>query len=523
MALREDYNGTNVDITGGLVDAPIGTRSPQPVIASPLISRDAAYLSSCTVIDGRLIIAYLHGTLPSAMASTDTTYDFQREMTPGDFIMLQWGGQFEYITVGALDSGTTYAITRDSTSETWGALDWPENMPYIILGAAGAGRLELSAEGGAPRLRIIEQGATADAETTLGVLGELNGHYGITTSTIGLGLGEYATGKANLTYDPSNGLRLRIYNTDYIQLDTAGNALVTNKLQLKGASSALAIGSTPPTSASAGTGVWLDRTGLYALTSNAARTVVNDGGLRVARDSNGLRFVSDSNILTDTDATDGRIFHQSSDGALVIKAPSGYLNIDVGKAALRANISGTPAFWKLLSKGSSSPGDANSNVQLAFGTSSNNYVMLEQASGKPLLNLYLGTGSSPQRQGGFFHQQTAPTYVPLYRMVSLNVAASGGTGYIGSEDYGDGTYIKFAHVMLVGFKVSDGTSQMWCYGSLYKPSSSYNAIYFTTDRGAVSATSGEHFVFLNSSGQLAIRNNSGSAFHYIGWAVTTQK
>lgn len=148
--------------------------------------------------------------------------------------------------------------------------------------------------------------------------------------------------------------------------------------------------------------------------------------------------------------------------------------------------------------------------------------ILKDAAGKPLLNLYLGTGASPQRQGGFYYQYTNPTYVPLYRMVSLNVAASGGTGYIGTEDYGSGTYIQFAHVMLVGFKVSDGTSQMWCYGSLYKPSSSYNAIYFTTDRGAVSATSGEHFVFLNSSGQLAIRNNSGSAFHYIGWAVTTQ-
>jgi hypothetical protein len=212
MALKDDYNGTGVDITGGLIDAPLGTRSAQTVIASPLISRDAAYLGSYTVLDGKLIIAYLQGTLPSAMASTDTSYDFQREMTPGDFLLLRWGGQFEYITVGALDSGTTYAITRDSTTETWGALDWPLGMPYVVLGAEGAGRLELSAEGGAPKLRIISQGATADAETTLGVLGELNGHYGISTSTIGLGLGvsngTAAPTGAVLTVDATNGMKI---------------------------------------------------------------------------------------------------------------------------------------------------------------------------------------------------------------------------------------------------------------------------------------------------------------------------
>lgn len=42
-----------------------------------------------------------------------------------------------------------------------------------------------------------------------------------------------------------------------------------------GASAALAFGSTPPTSASAGTGIWLDRTGLYGLASNVAQAQFN--------------------------------------------------------------------------------------------------------------------------------------------------------------------------------------------------------------------------------------------------------
>lgn len=44
---------------------------------------------------------------------------------------------------------------------------------------------------------------------------------------------------------------------------------------LSGASAALAFGTTPPTSAAAGTGIWLDRTGLYGLASNVVQAKVS--------------------------------------------------------------------------------------------------------------------------------------------------------------------------------------------------------------------------------------------------------
>ena len=108
-------------------------------------------------------------------------------------------------------------------------------------------------------------------------------------------------------------------------------------------------------------------------------------------------------------------------------------------------------------------------------------------------------------------------------MVSLKVAANGGTGYIGTQDYGSGTYIQYAFVILHGWKDADGGTPVWCMGGLYKPASSYNAIYFTNDNSLVKTGSGDHFVYLNSDGHFAIRNDSGSVYQYQGIVFTTQK
>lgn len=50
-----------------------------------------------------------------------------------------------------------------------------------------------------------------------------------------------------------------------------GNLTIDGLLQMLGANGAIAIGTTPPTSASAGTGLWIDRTGVYGLLSNVVQ------------------------------------------------------------------------------------------------------------------------------------------------------------------------------------------------------------------------------------------------------------
>lgn len=76
-----------------------------------------------------------------------------------------------------------------------------------------------------------------------------------------------------------------------LTFDASAGAEITKKLTMPGASSAIAIGTTPPTAANAGTGVWIDRTGLYGL---------NGGVYQVKIDAtNGALYAGEGNIRID--------------------------------------------------------------------------------------------------------------------------------------------------------------------------------------------------------------------------------
>lgn len=116
-------------------------------------------------------------------------------------------------------------------------------------------------------------------------------------------LGSNASAKANALWDFSAGSfiiriattkRIELTSTGYLYIrDSAGNAVftfdsssgaeITKKLTMPGTSSALAIGATPPTSATSGTGIWLDRTGLYNLVSSVQNFKMDatDGALYI--------------------------------------------------------------------------------------------------------------------------------------------------------------------------------------------------------------------------------------------------
>ena len=73
---------------------------------------------------------------------------------------------------------------------------------------------------------------------------------------------------------------------------------------MSGASSAIAIGATPPTSASTGTGIWVDRTGMYGLTTNVVQTKfdavtgkITAGGGSVWLDANGIGLYGDGGTI----------------------------------------------------------------------------------------------------------------------------------------------------------------------------------------------------------------------------------
>ena len=55
-----------------------------------------------------------------------------------------------------------------------------------------------------------------------GAIGDLNGLYGYATSEYGTAFGQYSAGQVNITTDPTNGFRIRSYDTPVFQADTAG-------------------------------------------------------------------------------------------------------------------------------------------------------------------------------------------------------------------------------------------------------------------------------------------------------------
>lgn len=112
-------------------------------------------------------------------------------------------------------------------------------------------------------------------------------------------IGRYGSGSGGwLRWDRSLGnLKLGYSNACSMAFDGSG-ACIVGKLQMPGASGAIAIGATPPTASNAGTGVWIDRGGLTSLSANASQLKINAtngkfvaGSDTVTIDSNGITIV----------------------------------------------------------------------------------------------------------------------------------------------------------------------------------------------------------------------------------------
>jgi len=172
-----------------------------------------------TPFGGILIVGKDEGNLAATAAPADTSMDFAKAMTLNDFVLFKGVGKVEYVQVGTLVSGTRYNVTRNLDAST--ADEWLAGTPFMVLGNTGDGRIELNASD-TPRINLFTQGATFGASTERTRLGDLNGNWGYVAATYGIALGEYAASRANLTWDPTNGLRLRSFATTYIQLDNPG-------------------------------------------------------------------------------------------------------------------------------------------------------------------------------------------------------------------------------------------------------------------------------------------------------------
>ena len=220
--------------------------------------------------DGASVTMQLSPTAPSfAMGSTlpsaygtgdglwmgkDTAYKFRVGDVDGE--MLAWDGTNLYVKADA----NNYLKTTGTTLQFWANAQLMleiANTPAIALGLLSGPNVSITSAG----MQIRNA----------------------TTERIGM------TSAGVLTISDSAGAAV-------ITLDASAGAEITKKLTMPGANSAIAIGSTPPTSATVGTGLWLDRTGLYGLAANVLQTKVSATDGKITAGAGGI-ILDDSGLI----------------------------------------------------------------------------------------------------------------------------------------------------------------------------------------------------------------------------------
>jgi len=186
-----------------------------------------------TLLGGWFTVSKGEGVLPADILSTDTTIDLGAGTYEANDVLVFRGvigsnPQVEYIRVVSLSSGTTYNVTRDLDGT--GANDWQTGTVFANYGQTGDGRIELNAYD-SPRISVFSHSDTIANFREQVRIGDLINGWGYSASTYGGAFGAYESGKANITIDPTSGIRIRNYDQTVIQL-TGTEASFENVIKL---------------------------------------------------------------------------------------------------------------------------------------------------------------------------------------------------------------------------------------------------------------------------------------------------
>ncbi len=236
-----------------------------------------------SLVGGWLVVPHDQGVLAADVAAADTTVDFGKAMTAGDFVCLRGIGAVEYMEVGSLVSGTVYNVTRDIDGS--GANDWPAGTVYLVLGQSGDGRIELNAQD-SPRISVLQQGATYNAQSEAVRIGALNGSFGISSELYGFGIGDYA-GNNYMRYEPTSGFLLQA-GSGGVTIDATGITIGADEDQaLRLANGAGQYSTIYDSTALLGAG----KGGLGLFSSSQYWAIVESGGAKVAMDGGSGGFL----------------------------------------------------------------------------------------------------------------------------------------------------------------------------------------------------------------------------------------
>ncbi len=175
-------------------------------------------------------------------------------------------------TVQLSQSGVTYAITAGDTP-TLSALT------YIYLDVSSPTIFQTTttlstATGDGKILIATAQNATAGAAVVPfgGQPPIING--GLQINALSVQAGQIAAGAITAS-------KISVVNLAAVS-GTMGALTIDNTLTMSGASASIRIGTTPPTSTSSGTGLYIDRTGVYSLSSSVQNATLTSAGLSAA-------------------------------------------------------------------------------------------------------------------------------------------------------------------------------------------------------------------------------------------------
>jgi len=213
----------------GSVDKKFLTINAAELNIETLVARE-----SVSTIGGRVLIGSGSSSLVADISSTQDTIDVKHNgMTTNDIVYLEGGGQIEFIKI--LSAPTTidkerfrYTVQRDLDSS--GANKWTSGSAVFNTGQTGEGFIDLysvsslkgSSQTGPTIVGNIRNSLTYNDWTEHWAIGQLNGLYGYTNSTFGVGLGEYSTTKSYLTVDSTNGIRMLKGTSVLAQWNTTG-------------------------------------------------------------------------------------------------------------------------------------------------------------------------------------------------------------------------------------------------------------------------------------------------------------
>lgn len=183
-----------------------------------------------------------------------------------------------------LSDGTTYSISSGNTG-TMAALTYIYLDIAVSLTVLQTTTTYSTATGDGKILVAAAQNHTAGA-SVLPFGGQqplING--GVQITALSILAGNIAAGAITAT-------KISVTSLSAITA-TMGALTIDSLLTLSGASGAITIGTTPPSSATVGTGLWIDRTGVYSLSSNVQNATLTSAGLSagagaVAINSSGL-------------------------------------------------------------------------------------------------------------------------------------------------------------------------------------------------------------------------------------------